>query len=61
MDADVEDKRSSSDHTDDDGDDKEIHKRKRASTRKVDLRILPLLSYVLDNDCDRMKFMYFVF
>jgi hypothetical protein len=42
--ADKEDTKSSTDQSDDD--DEEMHKRKRALTRKIDRRILPLLSYV---------------
>lgn len=44
MDMDNEDKKSSTDLSIDD--DKEMHKRKQALTRKIDRRILPLLSYV---------------
>jgi hypothetical protein len=43
--ANNEETTSPRDHTDDDND-KEMHKRKRALTRKLDLRIIPLLSCV---------------
>lgn len=52
MGTDSEDKTSSRDQSNDDDDDKEMHKRKRALTRKVDRRILPLLSYVFHIDGD---------
>ncbi|CAF4007701.1 unnamed protein product [Rotaria sp. Silwood2] len=44
-----ENKSSSIDHYDDDDDDKEMCKQKRALTRKLDLRILPLLSIIYLN------------
>jgi hypothetical protein len=58
MGADATDTASSTDHSVVDDDGQELHKRKRALTRKVDLRILPLLSYVFYNCLDRMKYLF---
>jgi hypothetical protein len=43
MSTDDKGKKSSTDQSEGDDADKELHKRKRALTRKVDRRILPLL------------------